>query len=79
MVTGIFIGLEAFRNKPAALGFQDGVSVPLERLGAERAHFCTLNFVQYLLGSVIFGIILSLTLSSITYLLLQIFRKPKSS
>ena len=37
------------------------------------------NFVQYLLGSVIFGIILSLTLSSITYLLLQIFRKPKSS
>ena len=35
------------------------------------------NFVQYLVGSIIFGIILSLALSSITYLLLQIFRKPK--
>ncbi len=37
------------------------------------------NFVQYLVGSVVFGIILSLVLGSITYILLQIFRKPKSS
>jgi len=35
------------------------------------------NFVQYLIGSIIFGIILSVALGSITYLLLQIFRKPK--
>jgi len=35
------------------------------------------NFVQYLVGSVIFGIVLSLVLSSITYALLQIFRKSK--
>ena len=37
------------------------------------------NFVQYLVGSIVFGIILSLVMSTITYLLLQIFRKPKSS
>ena len=35
------------------------------------------NFVQYLVGSVIFGIILSVALCSLTYLLLQIFRKQK--
>jgi glycosyltransferase involved in cell wall biosynthesis len=37
------------------------------------------NFVQYLVGSIIFGIILSVALSTLTYLLLQIFRKPKPS
>jgi len=34
------------------------------------------NFVQYIVGSVIFGVLLSLTLSGLTYFLLQIFRKP---
>ena len=37
------------------------------------------NFVRYFVGSFIFGIILSVTLGSITYLLLHLFRRPKPS
>jgi len=37
------------------------------------------NFMQYLIGSIVFGILLSLVLGSVTYVLLRIFRKPKFS
>jgi len=35
------------------------------------------NIVQYLVGSIIFGIILALVLGTITWFLLRIFRKPR--
>ena len=35
------------------------------------------NLLQYLVGSIIFGILLALVLGTITYFLLRIFRKPK--
>ena len=35
------------------------------------------NLVQYLLGSIIFGILLAVVLGAITYLLLRILRKPQ--
>ena len=37
------------------------------------------NFVQYLIGSVIFGLVLSLVLGGITLVLLRVYRKPKIS
>ncbi len=37
------------------------------------------NLVQYLVGSLVFGSMLSVSLSSITYLLLRIFRKSKQA
>jgi len=37
------------------------------------------NLVQYLLGSLIFGILAAVVLGTITYLLLRIFRKPQGA
>lgn len=37
------------------------------------------NFVQYLVGSIIFGLVLSLVIGGITFVLLRIFRKPLQS
>ncbi|MCX6281301.1 MAG: DUF2062 domain-containing protein [Bacteroidetes bacterium] len=42
-------------------------------------HWIKANFVQYLAGSVIFGILLALVFGSLTYLLLKMFRKPKTA
>ena len=36
------------------------------------------NLLQYLVGSVVFGILAALVIGSVTYLLLRIFRKPKT-
>jgi uncharacterized protein (DUF2062 family) len=35
------------------------------------------NLVQYLVGSLVFGILLAFVLGSVTWLVLRIFRKPK--
>ncbi|MEI6456950.1 MAG: DUF2062 domain-containing protein [bacterium] len=37
------------------------------------------NIAQYLVGSLVFGLVLALTMGSLTYILLEIFRKPETA
>jgi len=54
-------------TKSAAIRYSSGIDF----------YWIKTNFVQYLVGSFIFGAIMSLSLGGLIYLLLRIFRKPK--